>query len=65
MPIAAARTREIMSVWSKETLRKQSAKATLAEVVRGNGETESRYVCERNEPLLSNTVLIVKHDVEK
>ena len=51
---------------AKKKTKKQSAKATLAEVIKEICEVESRYVCKRIEFLFfQNEVLVVENDVEE
>jgi hypothetical protein len=51
---------------AKRKTQKQSAKATLAEVIKGNGKAEGGYVCARAfATLFEMRFLVVKNNVEK
>jgi hypothetical protein len=54
-----------MTKWVKRKLKKQSAKATLAEVIKETAKPRVVMSAREHSSVLSDEVLVVENDVEK
>src|ERR1035441_203859 len=64
-PVLRFRTHEIMGTMGKKKTKKQSAKATLAEVIKEMAKPRVASSAREHRHILRNEILVVENDVEK